>query len=158
MAWMKAMPITPWATARIVATDSMVNSSPRSTPTMRAKIARLARSPALPKAMMMPAMMNAATKARMAPPMLATIASAALASSPIFGCRLLHQRRQVVVRQLPIGVDLRADHRQFGDARPGRRNLQRVLLYVFDQAMHRVANRIQQYRRGHDDQRDAEYG
>ena len=89
MAWMKAMPITPWATARIVATDSAVNSSPRSKPKMRAKIARLARSPASPKAMMMPAMMNAATNARMPPPMLATIASASLASSPIFGCRLL---------------------------------------------------------------------
>ena len=37
------MPITPWATARIVATDSTVNWSPRSKPKTRAKIARLAR-------------------------------------------------------------------------------------------------------------------
>ena len=43
MAWMKATPMTPCATARMVAVDSMVNSSPRSGPTMRAKIAWLAR-------------------------------------------------------------------------------------------------------------------
>ena len=54
MAWMKATPMTPWATARMVAVDSLVNSSPRSGPTMRVKIARLARSPAWPKAIMMP--------------------------------------------------------------------------------------------------------
>ena len=70
----------------------------------------------------------------------------------------LDQRRQVVVRLLPIGVDLRPDQRPFGDARLGRRNLQRVLLHFVDQPMHRVAHRIQQYRRGHDDQRDAEQG
>ena len=88
MAWMKAMPITPWATARMVATDSTVNSSPRSGPTMRPKIARLARSPASPKAITMPAMMKAATNLRMSPPMAATIANAVFARSPIFGCRL----------------------------------------------------------------------
>ena len=64
MAWMKATPMTPWATARIVATARWLNSVPRSLPTTRVKIALPLRSPARPKAMMIPAMMRAAMNCR----------------------------------------------------------------------------------------------
>ena len=88
MAWMKATPITPWATARMVAVDRLANSLPRALPTMRSKIARLLRLPACPKAMMMPAMMKEARNCNTPPPMLATKPRAVFASSPIFGCML----------------------------------------------------------------------
>jgi hypothetical protein len=56
---MKAMPITPWATVRIVPAASVVNTPPRCTPNTRSKIARLARAPDSPKAITMPATMKA---------------------------------------------------------------------------------------------------
>jgi len=106
---MKATPITPWATARIVATARWLNSAPCSRPTTRAKMALPLRSLACPKAMMTPAMMRAAMNCRITPPMLATIASAALASSLDLRLQVLHQPRQIGMGLLPDGVDLLAD-------------------------------------------------
>ena len=88
IAWIKATPMTPWATARMVAVESRVNSTARAVPTTRAKIAWQPRSPAAPKAMMMPAMMTDARNCSRPPPMLATKPNAAFARSPIIGCRL----------------------------------------------------------------------
>ena len=55
---------------------------------MRSKIARLPRAPASPYAITMPEMMNDARNCSNPKPILATIDSAFLASSPIFGCML----------------------------------------------------------------------
>ena len=55
---------------------------------MRSKMARLPRAPASPYAIKMPATMNEARNCSIPRPMLATIDSAFLASSPIFGCML----------------------------------------------------------------------
>lgn len=46
MAWMKATPRTPCATARMVAVQSFANSSPRPVPTMRSKMDRVLLAPA----------------------------------------------------------------------------------------------------------------
>ena len=55
----------------------------------------------------------------------------------------------------PHVVDLRADDRPCRD--PGTRggNLQRVVLHVVDQVMHRIAQRTEQHRRRRDEQHDA---
>ena len=88
MAWIKTTPITPWATARMVAVASLVNSLPRALPTTRSKIAWLLRLPALPKAIKIPAIMREARNCNTPPPMLATKPKADFASSPILGCML----------------------------------------------------------------------
>ena len=85
---MKAMPMTPCATARIVAVESPLKLSPRSRPMTRSKMARLPRVPASPYAIKIPATMNDARNCRMPRPMLATVDSAVRARTPIFGCML----------------------------------------------------------------------
>lgn len=88
MAWMKATPMTPWATARMVAVEGFANSAPRSGPMMRTKIAWLPRARAWPWAITMPATMTAARNISNSPPMPATTPTAVFARSPIFGCML----------------------------------------------------------------------
>ena len=88
MAWMKATPTTPKATARMVEVASAANSAPRRLPTMRPRMDSEASAPDSPKAMMMPAMMNEARKSRIVPPMLATMPSALAARSLSCGCIL----------------------------------------------------------------------
>ena len=83
---MNATPMTPWATARMVAVDSTANSPPRAIPAIRSKIARLARLPASPKAMMIPAMTKEARNLSSPVPMPATTATPFLARSAIWGC------------------------------------------------------------------------
>jgi hypothetical protein len=85
---MSATPMTPWATVRMVAADSLMNPGARSGLMRRAKIARLAFAPDSPYAMITPAMQNEAMNFRIAPPMLATKARADFATPPILGCRL----------------------------------------------------------------------
>ena len=87
-AWIRATPMTPCATARMVAADSATNPGARSGLMIRAKIASLLRAPASPNAMMTPAITNAARSWSMPPPMPATAPSIQSASSPTFGCML----------------------------------------------------------------------
>ena len=88
IAWMKATPSTPLATARMVAVDRSTNSAPRVPSTTLSKIERIARAPDSPKAIMMPATTREARNCNSPPPMPATKPSAALARLPIFGCML----------------------------------------------------------------------
>jgi len=86
IAWMKATPMTPWATARMVWVASLENSAPRAPlPMTRPKIASLPRPPDWPKAMMMPAMMNEPMNCNRPTPMPATKPSMDFARSPILG-------------------------------------------------------------------------
>ena len=67
----------------------------------------------------------------------------------------LHQRRQVRMGLRPNVVDLLADDRPCLDTGTRGWNLQRVVLHVVDQLLHRIAKRTHQHRRRHDDQHDA---
>ncbi len=73
--WMKAMPITPWATARMVAVHSLASGLPRSSPDTRMAMRWAAISPRSPKAMITPEMMIAPMNSRNAPPALAAAPS-----------------------------------------------------------------------------------
>ena len=95
MAWMKATPRTPNATARMVAVDSFANSSPRPVPTMRSKMDVMLLAPDWPKAMMIPAMMKEARNSSIAPPMLATIPSACLSQVAELRLQALNDCRQI---------------------------------------------------------------
>ncbi|MNH33709.1 hypothetical protein D3C79_942490 [compost metagenome] len=69
--WMKAMPITPCATARMVAVHNLAKGLPRSSPDTRMAIRCAATSPRSPKAMMTPEMMIAPMNRKKAAPALA---------------------------------------------------------------------------------------
>ena len=68
----------------------------------------------------------------------------------------LHECGQIVVRLRPECVHLLADQRPLGDACSWRRHLERVVLHVVDEPVHRVAERVHQRRGRHDDHDDAE--
>ena len=68
----------------------------------------------------------------------------------------LHQCGQIGVRLRPECVHLLADQRPLGDAFSWRRHLERVVLHVVDQSVHRVAERVHQRRGRHDDHDDSE--
>ena len=88
IAWMKATPSTPLATARMVAVDRSANSAPRPPAMIFSKIDRTPRAPDSPKAIMMPATTREPRNCSNPPPILATKPSAAFARLPIFGCML----------------------------------------------------------------------
>ena len=68
----------------------------------------------------------------------------------------LHQRRQVGVRLRPERMQLRADDRPVGHGVTRRRDLERVGLHVVNESLHRVAQRTHEHGGRHNDQRDAE--
>ncbi|MNE31921.1 hypothetical protein D3C80_1255120 [compost metagenome] len=83
--WMKAMPITPCATARMVAVHSVAKGLPRSAPETRMAMRWVAISPRSPKAMMTPEMMIAPMNRRKAPPALAAAPSTVSPAPLIWG-------------------------------------------------------------------------
>ncbi|MNR32759.1 hypothetical protein D3C85_1503740 [compost metagenome] len=79
------MPITPWATARMVAVHSLASGLPRSSPDTRMAMRCAAISPRSPNAMMMPETMIAAMNNRNAPPALAAAPSTVRPASLSWG-------------------------------------------------------------------------
>ncbi|MNT54084.1 hypothetical protein D3C72_1912180 [compost metagenome] len=76
--WMKAMPTTPWATARMVAVHNAASCSPRCGPATRVAIATAARWPVAPLAMIRPATTRATRNIRMPEPIPASCVSRVL--------------------------------------------------------------------------------
>ena len=124
---MKATPMTPWATARMVAVDSLVNLGPRSGPTMRAKIGLGCARAGLAEGHDDAGDDERREEHQDAAADAGHEAERRLGEVADLRLQALHQRRQVGVRPRPDRVDLLADDRPFGDARSRRRNLQRVV-------------------------------
>ena len=126
MAWMKATPMTPCATARMVAVDSLVNSTPRSGPTMRVKIASQARLPALPEGKHDPCDDQGGEERQQ--PEADAGDEGECRSGDVTDLRLhaLNQGRQVGMGLFPDRMHPFSDDRPFGDPVPRRRDFQGV--------------------------------
>ena len=83
--WIKAMPTTPWATARMVEVHSAASCAPRSAPEMREAIATALCCKLSPFAIIRPAIMRAATNTRTPVPMPANWTSRVLLTPLIWG-------------------------------------------------------------------------
>jgi hypothetical protein len=152
---MNATPSTPLATARMVAVDRLRNSLPLFSSDLledRAHRPRAALSPGHHDAgdgERSDELQQPATDA-------GDEADRRLGQVADLRLQALHQCGQIRVRLRPERVHLLADQRPLGDALSGRWDLERVVLHVVDQSVHRVAERVHQRRGGHDDHQDSE--
>ena len=156
IAWMKATPMTPCATARMVAVASFVNSAPCAAPAKRSKMARLARLPASTEGHDDAGDDEGGEELQQPDADAGDEAERRLREVADLRLHALDQRRQIGVRRRPDRVELLADHGPRRDALARGRDLERVVLHVVDQLMHRVAQRAHQHGGRHDDQGDAE--
>src|SRR4029077_14821359 len=101
MAWISATPITPWATARIVCVDNLVNAAPRSLPAILEKMARQPCAPDRPKAIRMPAMISEGDELQDAQANPCYEGECYFGQLPDLRLQGLHQRWQVRIRLAP---------------------------------------------------------
>ena len=156
MAWMKATPSTPLATARMVAVDRSTNSSAAARRRLVSKIERIARAPRLAEGHHDAGDDERREELQQPAADAGDEAERRLGQVADLRLHALHQCRQIGVRLRPERVHLLADQRPVGDAFSWRRHLERVVLHVVDQSLHRVAERVHQRRGRHDDHDDAE--
>ncbi len=148
--------MTPCATARMVAVASFVNSAPRAAPATRSKMARLARLPDPTEGHDDAGDDECGEELQKPDANAGNEAERHLREVADLRLQACDQSRQVGVRRRPDRIELLADHGPRRDSLARGRDLERALLHVDDQLMHRVAQRTHQHGGRHDDQGDAE--